>query len=94
VRVETPHPAVVILLDSVDKGWTATLESGLALPILRANALVRAVVVPAGAHLVTFSYQTPLLKAGATVSLVGCLLCTGLLTHGRWRQRHPAGPRR
>ena len=93
VRVETPQPAVLILLDSFDKGWTATLESGLALPILRANALVRAVAVPAGTHVVTFFYQTPLLKAGATVSLVGCLLCTGLLTHAWWRHRHPAGPR-
>jgi hypothetical protein len=92
VRVETPQPAVLILLDSFDKGWTATLENGAELPILRANALVRAVVVPAGTHLVTFSYQTPLLKAGAAVSLVGCLLCLGLVTHTRWTRRHPIGP--
>ncbi|HEV8523813.1 MAG TPA: YfhO family protein, partial [Terriglobales bacterium] len=92
VRVETPQPAVLILLDAFDQGWAATLESGLELPILRANALVRAVVVPAGTHLVTFSYQTPLLKAGAAASLVGCLLCTGLITHAWWRHRHPAGP--
>jgi hypothetical protein len=92
VRVETPQPAVLILLDSFDKGWTATLENGAELPILRANALVRAVAVPAGTHLVTFSYQTPLLKAGATASLVGCLLCLGLIIQARWRRRHPAGP--
>src|SRR2546426_615845 len=92
VRVETPQPAVLILLDSFDKGWTATLENGAELPILRANALVRAVVVPAGTHLVTFSYRTPLLKAGAAASLVGCLLCTGLITHAWWRRRQPAGP--
>src|SRR5439155_15168478 len=79
VRVETQHPAVLILLDSFDQGWTATLENGVELPILRANALVRAVVVPAGTHVVTFSYQTPLLKAGAWASLVGLLLCVGLL---------------
>src|SRR2546428_966813 len=59
VRVETPQPVVLILLDSYERGWTATLESGAELPILRANALVRAVVVPVGAHLITFSYQTP-----------------------------------
>ena len=92
VRVETPQPAVLILLDSFDKGWTATLENGAELPILRANALVRAVVVPAGTHFVTFSYRTPLLKAGAAASLVGCLLCTGLITHAWWRRRQPAGP--
>jgi membrane protein YfhO len=93
VRVETLQPAVLILLDVFDQGWTATLENGVKVPILRANALVRAVVVPAGTHVVTFSYQTPLLKAGATASLVGCLLCLGLITHARWRHRHPAGPR-
>ena len=87
VRVATPQPAVLILLDSFDKGWTATLESGLDLPIMRANALVRAVAVPAGTHLVTFSYQTPLLKAGAWASLAGVLLCTGILAHARWRLR-------
>jgi uncharacterized membrane protein YfhO len=85
--VDTPQPAVLILLDSFDKGWTASLENGTTLPILRANALVRAVVVPAGAHVVTFSYQTPLLMAGALASLAGVLLCIGLLAHARWRTR-------
>jgi len=89
VRVETPQAAVVVLLDAFDKGWTATLESGAELPILRANALVRAVVVPAGTHVVMFSYQTPLLKAGAWASLTGVLLCIGLIAHASyWRKRH------
>jgi len=83
IRVETPQPAVLVLLDAFEKGWTATLESGLELPILRANALVRAVVVPAGLHLVTFRYQTPLLLAGAVVSLLGCAVCVALLVHDR-----------
>jgi len=87
VRVETPQPAVLILLDSFDKGWTATLETGAELPILRANALVRAVPVPAGTHLVTFSYETPLLKAGAWASLVGLLLCIGILVRAHLQRR-------
>ena len=92
VRVETTQSAVLVLLDSFDKGWIATLENGTEMPIMRANALVRAVAVPAGTHLVTFSYKTPLLRAGAAASLVGCLLCTGLITHAWWRRRHLAGP--
>jgi hypothetical protein len=87
VRVETPQPAVLILLDSFDKGWTARLKTGDDIPIMRANALVRAVVVPAGAHVVTFSYQTPLLKAGAWASLTGVLLCIGLIVRARRRPR-------
>ncbi len=88
VRVETPQAAVLVLLDAFDQGWTATLESGAELPILRANALARAVVVPAGRHVVAFSYQTPLLKAGAWTSLAGVLLCLGLIVLERRRRHH------
>src|SRR5213594_334073 len=87
VRVETPQPAVLILLDAFDQGWRATLESGLELPIMRANALVRAVVVPAGLHMITFRYETPLLRVGAAASLAGMLLCLGMIVHARWRRR-------
>jgi hypothetical protein len=87
VRVETPQPAVLVLLDAFDQGWTATLDGGIELPIMRANALVRAVAVPAGAHVVTFSYQAPLLRAGALASLAGTLICAGLLVHARRRTR-------
>jgi hypothetical protein len=87
VRVATPRPAVLILLDAFEKGWTATLENGVAVPIMRANALVRAVVVPAGTHVVTFRYETPLLRVGAAVSLLGALLCLGLITHAWWMAR-------
>ncbi len=88
VRVETLQPAVLILLDAYDKGWTASLENGEEVPLQRANALVRAVCVPAGTHVVTFSYQTPLLKAGAWASLTGALLCLGLPVHARLRRHH------
>src|SRR5205807_8414746 len=87
VRTETPQPAVLILLDAFDQGWTATLENGAALPILRANVLVRAVVVPKGAHTATFRYETPLLRAGAAASLAGMLICLGMIGHARWRRR-------
>jgi membrane protein YfhO len=87
VRVETPQPAVLILLDAFDQGWTATLENGAEMPILRANVLVRAVVVPVGVHTVTFRYETPLLRVGAAASLAGTLLCLGLIIYGRWRGR-------
>ncbi len=83
VSVETPQPAVLLLLDSFVKGWLATLESGVELPIMRANVLVRAVVVPAGTHVVTFSYPTPLLVAGAGASSAGLLICAGLVIQAR-----------
>jgi hypothetical protein len=91
VRVETPKPAVLVLLDSFEKGWRAVLETGAEVPILRANALVRAVVVPAGSHVVTFRYETPLLRAGAAASFAGALLCLGLIVHAQRRTRR-TGP--
>jgi hypothetical protein len=91
VRVETPQPAVLILLDAFDQGWTATLENGAEMPILRANVLVRAVVVPAGVHTITFRYETPLLRAGAAASLAGMLLCLGMIVHAGWRRRSNLG---
>ncbi len=86
ILVETPERAVLVLLDIYAAGWRATLDSGEELPILRANGLVRAVVVPAGTHVVTFAYETPLLKAGAVCSLIGVIGCLGMVGRERWRK--------
>ncbi len=85
VRVEAPESAVLVLLDAFDRGWRATLETGHDLPILRANGLVRAVVVPAGSHVVTFRYETPWLREGAWTSLIGGILCLALVFPTKWR---------
>ena len=90
VRVEALQPAVLILLDAFEQGWRATLENGAAVPILRANALVRAVTVPAGVHVVTFHYETPFLRTGALASLAGVILCLLLLAPLSWRTRRHA----
>ena len=87
VRVESSQPAVLVLLDAYDKGWTATMENGNALPIMKANALTRAVIVSAGVHRVTFRYETPLLRAGVAASLAGGLICLAMIRHSLWRAR-------
>ena len=87
VRAETPQPAVLILLDAFDKGWTATLDGETGLPILRANNLVRAVVVPSGTHVVTFTYRAPLLATGVWATVAGLVICVGLLVHARRESR-------
>jgi hypothetical protein len=91
VRVHTPQPAVLILLDAYAAGWRATLESGVEVPIRKANALVRAVVVPAGDHVVTFRYETPLLWVGAGASLAGVIICLALIGEARRRARATQG---
>jgi hypothetical protein len=81
VRVRAPAPGVLVLLDAFAPGWTARLEDGRGLDILRANAVVRAVVVPAGEHQVTFTYGTPMLWVGMAASLAGALLAVALVVH-------------
>ncbi len=78
VRISSPQPAVLILLDAFELGWTARLDEATELPILRANGLVRAVVVPAGDHRVTFAYRAPFLSVGAAFSLLGLVVCAAL----------------
>jgi hypothetical protein len=89
IRVDTPREGVLVLLDSYAAGWRATLENGEQIPIMRANALVRAVVVPAGSHAVTFTYQTPLLAAGAWMSALGVAVCLAMTVRA-----HAGRPRR
>jgi hypothetical protein len=88
VRVDTPAPAVLVLLDAFDAGWRATLEDGQEVPIFRANGIARAVPVPGGSHTVTFRYQTPFLKEGMALSLFGGMLCLAMLVRAK---RSPVG---
>jgi hypothetical protein len=101
IGVETSAPAVLILLDAFEAGWRASLEDGTELPIWRANALARAVAVPAGIHQVTFTYRTPMLTVGAWCSFAGVLLCAGVVWYARRVKArgaaalsHPALPNR
>lgn len=79
----------VILNDLDAPGWTATLD-GAPAQIYRANALVRGVLVPAGAHRIEMRYALPRLRAGLAVSGAALLLCAGLALAGARRRRHLA----
>ncbi len=67
------------MLDAWAPGWTATID-GEPASIERADLLVRAVKIPAGAHVVSFRYVAPgwhlgLLLAGlAWLGLVAVVL--------------------
>ena len=85
-----PAPAVVVLADSYDPDWQVTVD-GRPARLLRANAMFRGVVVPAGAHRVVFSYRPRMVGWGLAASgaaLAGCLL----LALWPWRPLMPAEP--
>jgi hypothetical protein len=77
IQVDAPREGLLVLTDSYYPGWRAHIgESELS--ILRANALYRAVHVPAGKHRVTFEYVPNSLRRGAVISAL-CLTAAILI---------------
>ena len=56
-----------------DSGWSAEVN-GKKAEIQNADIGFQAVAIPAGKSTVTFHYETPLIKQGAVLSLLGLVL--------------------
>ena len=77
LEVDSPGPAIAVLLDSFAPGWTAKVN-GAPARIVAANSAFRGVEVPAGHSVVTMQYRTPGLRLGLAISelaLVAVALC-------------------
>jgi hypothetical protein len=83
-RIETnsDSPALLVLSESAYPGWQATVDGQTADP-LTAYTLIRAVCVPAGAHVVEWSFEPGIFRFGGVISVLGLLL-VGLAV---WRVR-------
>ncbi|HEX8822527.1 MAG TPA: YfhO family protein [Archangium sp.] len=90
--VEAGAPAVLVLNDAYDSGWSATVD-GQPAPILPANVAVRGVLIPEGAHKVTFTYRPVGQRLGAFLSLgtLGFLGLALLLERRRVMKFEPTG---
>jgi len=86
VRVEVPDTGYLVLLDAYYPGWMATVD-GVAEPIMRANSMFRAVLVPAGDHTVEFRFRPDSLRVGGAISLVSVGLLLALVGVGFRRYR-------
>lgn len=84
LRAEMTSAGFVVLADAYDAGWRA-MVSGQPAPVYRANTVVRAVYVPAGAHEIIFQYWPMPFIIGAIVS--GLTLLGALL--GLWWGKRP-----
>ncbi len=82
VRVASPEPGYVRLLESYDPGWSAT-EDGRAGSVVPANGFEMAVPVGAGRHVVRFRYETPGRTTGTVLSLASLGLLAVLLVRTR-----------
>lgn len=88
VSVETDQPGYLVLADAYYPGWHATVD-GRPVPIHRANYAFRAVYVPAGQHIVRFSFEPFVWRVGLVLSglsLLGLLAWAGLAWRLRARQ--------
>ncbi|MCC6165808.1 MAG: YfhO family protein [Caldilineaceae bacterium] len=67
LQVETPTSSLLVLTDTYLRGWQAWVD-GRPAPIWVANHAFRAVVVPSGAHTITFAYRPRSFYLGAIAS--------------------------
>jgi hypothetical protein len=94
VEAESAGPATLVVNDASWPGWTATLD-GERVPIVRADALVRAVAWPPGRHVLEMRYEPPEARAGVAASgaVTVALAVLAALQIGRRRRAtaHPGG---
>jgi hypothetical protein len=73
VATEASVPAYLVLADTFDPGWSATVDGNRA-PIRPAYLAFRAVFLPAGKHTVAFRYSPAGFELGLALSVCGCVL--------------------
>jgi hypothetical protein len=77
IEARLARPGIVVLADAYDPGWRSELD-GAPTPVLRANLLMRAAIVPAGRHRLVYTYDPPSVRIGAFASLLGLAAIAGL----------------
>lgn len=85
VRLTATGPGYLVLTDAFYPGWSATVD-GEPVPILRADIMFRAILLPEGEHAIEFRYQPRSVTVGLWLSgaaWVGMLIVFGL---GVWRK--------
>ncbi|MFN8177397.1 MAG: YfhO family protein [bacterium] len=77
-RTHAGVETILVVADSFDPGWHATVDGGPA-PILALWGVVRGVRLPAGAHVVTMTYLPRSFVLGGGLSLLGIVLAGAAL---------------
>jgi hypothetical protein len=78
LEAQLARDGLVVVADTYYPGWQASVD-GAPVSIHPANALFRAVPVPAGRHTIVMRYQPAALRWGAVACLIAALACTVLL---------------
>ena len=78
-------PSYLVLTDFYHRGWSATVD-GQSSHVFIANALFRAVAIPAGTHVVEFRFQPVSLLIGGLISAVSLLIALSAIVLGLTRR--------
>ncbi len=82
ILVRAPAPAIVVVRNAWDQGWSATVD-GRPAPVLRTDYLLQGIPVPPGEHEVRLVYREPAIGRGLALSgaaWAGTLSCTGVMS--------------
>jgi hypothetical protein len=80
IDVDAGAPALLILSETWDPGWSATVD-GQPAPVLLADHVLRAIPVPAGQHSVELRYDPPYLRAGLLIAGLSLLTVAAALVY-------------
>ena len=94
VRADAPGGGFLVVTDPYYPGWRAFVN-GVETPILRADYLFRAIVLPPGSHEVRFVFVPTSLQRGTMLSVAGVVIalsavlvgvCAPLVSRRPWRR--------
>lgn len=88
IESNSQDDAFLVLSDGDDPGWRATVD-GEVVPIYRTNVLLRGVKVPAGKHVVEFTYLPTPWQRGVWLGAVGWGLIFALVMIGSRQKGKP-----
>ena len=90
IAVDAPVPSVVVVRNSYDPGWSATVD-GRSVPVLAADYLLQGVAVPAGRHTIRLTYRDPDVSRGlASGTTVWFILLAAIPTAALLERRRSA----
>lgn len=87
IKAENPASGILALSETFYPGWKAKID-GQDAEILRANVAERAIALPAGNHIIEFSYQPKSYFYGLLISLIAFLLLLARLYF--FKKKNPA----
>lgn len=85
LEVETERDGLLVISEQAYPGWRAWLD-GREVPLVRADVILQALVVPAGRHRVEIRFDPLSVKVGLAVTLLTLLVSGGWLL---WYRRRP-----